>query len=133
MGNSSTVYAQELLRALDDTGMPYAVLHGADDLVTGAPMSDVDVVVGANARYVVTQLALRQDGLKLIQVWEYDAGSLATLWSTPDGSDGVQLDLLYDPRSRGRYRVDTAALLAGTTHGIWPPGYQRPLKRRMSS
>jgi len=92
--------------------------------VEGGPVSDVDLVVGQAPRDVLRRSVgvMRSSGLRPVCITDYDAGGSATaLLATEEGSDGVQLDLYFDPRARGRYGLHTDVLLKNTMMGKrWP-------------
>jgi len=104
--------------------MEFALIHGEERLAGGDPVSDVDLVVGQAPRNFLRQSVgiIRSAGLRPVCITDYDAGGSATaLLATDDGSDGVQLDLYFDPRARGRYGLRTGVLLEKAVGGRrWP-------------
>lgn len=60
------------------------------------------------------QESLVHRGLSPILLSQYDAGETSFLFcANEDGSEGVQLDMLYDPKGRGVLRLPSAPLLDG--------------------
>lgn len=126
MPTTSSVQAQLALKMLDDCGVEYALLHNAKSILNGEGLSDVDVVVRDDPWEIVARAVRNRRGLRLAMLWEYDFGALTTFWTTNDGSEGVQLDLLRDASGKGKYRVRTDALLAHVDSDVWPPRLTRP-------
>jgi hypothetical protein len=107
-----------------ESGVALALLHREADLLSGDVASDVDMAVGEPPRQLLTRSLgrLHQAGLYPVVVWEYDVGGTATVFlSTGDASDGVQLDLLFDPEGHGKYGVRTKAMIDAARPGErWP-------------
>jgi hypothetical protein len=114
--------AESALDTLHRVGVSFAILHG---FAPGSdPNSDVDVVVDRHPREVLalSRQEWAKEGLRPIAFWRYDIGGAAAIFlATPDASRGVQLDLLYDPKGAGKYRVRSSLLLE-TSHlrDGWP-------------
>ncbi|MGH3614021.1 MAG: hypothetical protein ACRDRK_15805 [Pseudonocardia sp.] len=119
MPTTNALMAQALLDALEDTGVPYAVLHRESDAAAGLIESDIDVALGRPPLEVLPALmaALSHTGAGLALIWPYDVNSLNTFWLSRDCRSGVQLDLLCDPLGRGKYGLRTDAVLQHTERG----------------
>jgi hypothetical protein len=113
MPTTNALMAQALLDALEDTGVPYAVLHRESDAAAGLIESDIDVALGSPPLEVLPALmaALSPMGAGLALIWPYDVNSLTTFWFSRDCRSGVQLDLMCDPLGRGKYGLKTDAAL----------------------
>jgi len=116
--------AAAVLDSLEGSGLEFAVLHGEEAIAAGDVTSDLDVVVAIHPIAAVAQAAaqLESAGLFPVIVWDYDVGGTATvLLATRDASEGVQLDLMYDPSGRGKYGARTGPMLASRVSGVrWP-------------
>ncbi|MDN4484181.1 hypothetical protein [Demequina lignilytica] len=121
MATTKPELARQLLMHLEQLEVRYALLHGSEQLLGNAPMSDVDVVVDRDPIKIVRELARQQGELTPFLAWEYDTGALTTFWVTSDLADGVQLDLICDPHGRGKYGLRTLAALDHIDHSVWPP------------
>jgi predicted nucleotidyltransferase len=124
MGTTSSEAAEACLRALDASGVEFALLHGERRLAHGEVESDLDLVVD-RAPMAVIRAALEQlhrADLHPIVAWTYDIGGTATVFLvTSDAREGVQLDLLHDPDGRGRYGVRSMGALGRAVRGEkWP-------------
>jgi hypothetical protein len=108
-----------LLDALENTLVPYAVLHREADAAAGVIESDIDVVLGRPACEVIPALVAALSGIDagLAMIWPYDTNSLTTFWLSRDCRSGVQLDLVCDPNGRGRYGLRTERALHCTERG----------------
>jgi hypothetical protein len=108
-----------LLDALENTLVPYAVLHREADAAAGVIESDIDVVLGRPACEVIPALVAALSGIDagLAMIWPYDTNSLTTFWLSRDCRSGVQLDLVCDPNGRGRYGLRTEGALRCTERG----------------
>ena len=115
MANTSLEVTKVALEALAESGIKWALLHGSADLVpTKFHNSDLDIVVDRPPRLLLPALrkSLNRRGLSPILLSRYDAGETSFLFcANKDGSEGVQLDLLYDPDGRGVLRLPSTALL----------------------
>lgn len=97
-------------------GIGFAVLHGFERLADDE-VSDVDVVVDRPPSQVTRETfsQWQQAGLQPIVEWPYDIGGTATVFLvTTDATEGVQLDMLFDPMGVGKYRIRSSALLTNT-------------------
>lgn len=119
MGTTDVSLGLRLLDCLDRLDVDYAVLHNADALVAGSQTSDIDLVVAGDPWEVIARLVDERSshGLVLAMLWEYDRCSLTSFWISGSCDDGIQLDLLADPRGRGRYGLLTVAALADKVGG----------------
>jgi hypothetical protein len=113
MATTSPRLAVAALDAMRSSGVTFALLHGAERL-TSERLSDVDVVVDRDAASVISasMAGWREQGLRPVVSSRYDLGGTAVFLSTRDASDGVQLDLMFDPRGRGPYGLKSHELLA---------------------
>lgn len=113
-----------MLDSLDQSGLEFAVLHGEEAIAAGEVGSDLDVVVGTHPIAALEQVSrlLESAGVRPVMVWDYDVGDTATVFlATEDASEGVQLDLMYDPRGIGKYGAKTGPMLASRAMGArWP-------------
>ena len=94
--------------------MQYAILHGADRVLTQSVISDLDVVVGLEPDDVIRRISqcLGDSGLWPIMEWPYDVGHTLTVFlATDDGREAMQLDMLNDRRGVGKYAVKSDVLL----------------------
>ena len=106
------------MEQLEGIGVDYAILHKQEELLSGTLTSDIDIAVDADLAAVNRQIAERvRERISPVIVWRYDANSLTTFWSTPDASRGVQLDLLNDPKGRGRLAFKTRQAIAEAQPG----------------
>ena len=100
------------------------MLHGEGQIARGSVTSDVDLVVREPPRPVLRKAAphFRQRGLHPVAVWRYDVGRTATIFlANATASDGVQLDLLSDPRGWGMDGIRSSCLLDESEAGErWP-------------
>jgi hypothetical protein len=123
MATTDSRLALTSLEGMRTAGVRFALLHGADRLSAG-DVSDVDLVVGEDPAAVVRRAAAPWEARGLIPVllWPYDIGGTATVFlAIPDASEGVQLDLLYDPGGVGKYGVRSRTLLASATQAAALP------------
>jgi hypothetical protein len=123
MGTTSRECAVQVLDALGRSGSEFAILHKADAILDGGPLSDLDVVVDASPRETIERLApeLRRDGLHVIARWRYDITAASVFVSNDDATQGAQLDLLHDPAGIGKYGLRSEVLLANRVYrGRWP-------------
>lgn len=124
MATTDPALAAAALDALATCGVKFAILHREADVASGIVESDVDVVVDRAASAVVAAClpAFNRAGLHVVVLWPYDVGETITLFlATTDASEGVQLDLLHDPRGIGRYGIRSTALIDNAVPGVrWP-------------
>jgi hypothetical protein len=114
MGTTDARLACASLEGMKEAGARFALLHGRERLLEGI-VSDIDMVVGEHPTAVVQRSAAvwGSRGLMPVMVWPYDVGGTATVFlATPDATEGVQLDLLYDLNGIGRYGVKSPPLLS---------------------
>jgi hypothetical protein len=114
MATTSPEAAQSAVAAIEEAGVRFAVLHNEEGLARGATSSDVDIVADRSVHDVVQVVGQRwhRVGLHPVVVWPYDVGGTGSIFlSTADAGDGVQLDVLFDTRGRGRYGVHSGMLL----------------------
>ncbi|MFZ0012861.1 MAG: hypothetical protein WAL25_01980 [Acidimicrobiia bacterium] len=114
MPTTSSDAALRALRGLAEAEVDYAVLHGADKLLSGG-ISDVDTVVGETPQSILRKARgpWEHHGLYPVVTWPYDIGGTETVFLVDRSvAEGVQLDLLFDPRGLGKYGVRSAPLLA---------------------
>lgn len=120
MATTNGELAREAVDAVVNSEVHAVVLHGEESLAAARVTSDVDLVVDRSVTAVVA--AVRDEwarrGLVPLIVWPYDVGGTGTVFlSTPDATDGVQLDLLHDPGGEGQYGARSDALLAASEAG----------------
>jgi hypothetical protein len=124
MATTNARLAAVVLDSLAQSGLEFALLHNEEAVATGTVASDLDVVVGLRPEAAIEQASpfLEAAGLRPIMVWDYDVGATATFFlATHDASEGVQLDLMYDPAGRGKYGAKTVPMLASSFPGVrWP-------------
>ncbi len=115
MGTTDVSLGLALLGCLDRRGVDYAVLHNAEALSTDHETSDIDIAIAGDPWEAVACLVEDRGshGLYLAMLWEYDRCSLTSIWLSETCADGVQLDLLADPKGQGRYGLLTDVVLAG--------------------
>lgn len=102
MATTSPHLARDALEALTAAGAEWAFLHGAGFL-EGAAISDLDLALRCTSPDVAGAFAseLARRGLVVLLALEHDPVSIALFVTTPDLSDGAQLDLMIDPRGCG--------------------------------
>ena len=112
------------LRVLDvlcEAAIPFAVLHGEELIGSDTLLSDVDVVVGQPVSAVIGGIleGIEAAGLRIALRWPYDLGdgTSSVFFTTPNGDQGAQVDLLYDPRGLGRYGLRSNAILNDSVPG----------------
>ena len=124
MATTDAKLAAAVLDSLAESDLEFALLHNEGAIAAGTVPSDLDVVVGVPPVAVIQRAAalLEAEGLLPIMLWDYDVGDTATVFlATRDASQGVQLDLMYDPRGRGKYGAKTRPMLASSVPGKrWP-------------
>lgn len=104
---------------MQDSGIGFAVVHGFDAIESGTHMGDIDVVVDREPSQVidVCRARWRDSGFFTILLWAYDIGGSTTAFvASSDLSQGVQLDMLFDPRGRGKYGIKSELLLADSEY-----------------
>lgn len=121
MPTTSPPLARRLLECLDELGVSYLVAHDPHVLYGDVPFSDVDLLLEISPWIVVDMLADSLGDMCPVIAWEYDTGSVTTFWSTLEGAEGVQLDLVCDPEGRGGYGFRTSRAFEYPTSGDWPP------------
>lgn len=120
MATTNGELAREAVDAVVKSGVHAVVLHGEASLAAAQVTSDVDLVVDRPVTEVVAAVTAdwERRGLVPLIVWPYDVGGTGTVFlSTPDATDGVQLDLLHDPGGEGQYGARSDALLAASEPG----------------
>jgi hypothetical protein len=124
LATTSAALAAAVLDSLEKCGLEFAVLHGEESIAAGNVFSDLDVVVGTHPAAALSQasIVLGDAGVYPILIWDYDVGGTTTVFlATADASEGVQLDLMYDPLGRGKYGAKTGPMLASRVSGErWP-------------
>lgn len=101
-------------RAVLDSNVTAAVLHGGEKLLAERVTSDVDLVADRPLADVVQAVreTWKVSGLYPVVVWPYDVGGTGTVFlANQDASQGVQIDVLHDPLGRGQYGARSVALL----------------------
>jgi len=115
VATTSLEAARVALNALAETGIGWALLHGSADLAPDKfRNSDLDIVVDRPPHLLLSALrmSLERGGLSPIVLSRYDAGKTSFLFcADEDGSEGVQLDLLYDQKGWGVLRLPSMPLL----------------------
>lgn len=114
MGSTNPQIGVQLLGAMSNAGVEYALLHNAGDLLRDGHFSDIDVAVAESPFAVIRKLqdAERRHCLTLAMIWQYDVNSFTTFWLSTKSTDGIQLDLLCDPHGRGSYGLQTGIAIA---------------------
>jgi hypothetical protein len=123
MATTSPAVARTAVDALLERGVPFAFLHGEDELARGEPISDVDLVLGVPAETAIraSAPAWADAGLLPVVLWPYDLGGNTLFLANADASEGVQLDFMHDRFGHGRLRLRSDALLQGAARGDrWP-------------
>lgn len=117
MATTSSPLAVAALDAMRSAGVTFALLHGAERL-SEERFSDLDVVTDRDPASVIvaSRAAWRDRGLRPVVSSRYDLGGTAVWLATPDASDGVQLDLMFDPEGRGEYGLRSHELLETAAH-----------------
>jgi hypothetical protein len=98
------------------------VLHAAQKLEEGG-ISDVDVAVETDPIEIIKTVrpAWARSGLTPILIWPYDIGGTLTVFlASADGSEGVQLDMLFDREGMGKYGVRSQGLVDSAIVGPIP-------------
>jgi hypothetical protein len=108
--------AASAIRALVRSGVRCAILHGHERLLGAEAESggDADLVIDRPSLHALTAARgeLMSAGLLPVLHLPYDAGGTGIIFLSDDlGKRGVQLDLLFDPRGRGRFRLSSTKLL----------------------
>jgi len=100
-----------------------ALLHGAEALLSDAPLSDLDVAVGDLPFEWDHKLvgALESQLLLPVIAWPYDSSAVTVFLATEAFGDGVQLDLLYSPGGKGKYGFRTDVALRDAQLGQFGP------------
>lgn len=114
MPTTSPEVAMLALKGLTDMDVGFAVLHAANRLEDG-DISDVDVAVASDPADVIAEVreTWGKAGLSPVVVWPYDIGGTLTVFlANSDGTEGVQLDMLFDPAGIGKYGVTSEGLMA---------------------
>jgi hypothetical protein len=124
MATTDARLAAAVLDGLATAGIEFAVLHNEETIAAGEVHSDLDVIVATKPRTAIRDLApyLEQVGLRPIVLWDYDVSETLTAFLvTPDASEGVQLDLMFDPMGQGKYGARTGRMLERRVAGVrWP-------------
>lgn len=98
--------ARTALRTFAEAGVRFGVLHEGEKLQSDEPFGDIDVVVDTKPRVLVRRIGgrLAEGGAWPIVLWPYDVGGTASLFlMNANATGGAQIDMLHDPRGRGRY------------------------------
>lgn len=98
--------ARTALETIAEAGIGWGMLHGWAQLEAGVPFGDIDVVVDIPPRDLLLRIGLRlaDRGAWPVLLWPYDVGGSASLFlMNPTATGGAQIDMLHDPRGRGRY------------------------------
>ncbi len=119
MATTSVETATHLLDALESVGVRHALLHNEGDIARGEVTSDLDLVVDRPGADVIRALQdkLRAARLSVIAQFPYDLGAASYFICNETAEEAVQLDLMHDPRARGRLGVRSDQLLAGARRG----------------
>ena len=123
MGTTSQACATQVLDSLARSGSVFAILHKADAIAAGGPLSDLDVVVDTPARETVARLVpeLRRERLHVIMTCRYDVAGLSVFVANDDATEGAQLDLTFDPNGSGELGFRSSTLLERrVSEGRWP-------------
>jgi len=123
MATSSVEAAKRVLRAVHEAIPNSALIHGADALIAGSPISDLDIAVGSLPdcwdRALVESLG--EIGLTPFIVWLYDSSAVTLFLAAQALTDGVQLDLLHSPTGQGKYGFLTHVAVLGAIPGPFGP------------
>lgn len=124
MATTNASLAADVLDGLIDAGVEFAFLHGEQEAAAGVVKSDIDLVVANKPTSVlaVARPCLERIGVRPFVLWDYDLGHTSTVFlATADASEGVQLDLMCDPKGHGKYGARTGAMLESRVAGVrWP-------------
>ncbi|MFP3882613.1 MAG: hypothetical protein ACLFWH_09875 [Actinomycetota bacterium] len=117
MATTNSSLAVAALDAMKSAGITFALLHGAERL-SEERFSDVDLVTDRDPDSVIvaSRAEWRGRGLRPVVSSRYDLGGTAVWLTTRDASDGVQLDLMFDPEGRGAYGLRSHELLETAAH-----------------
>lgn len=102
------------LNVLIEARVPVLVLHDENRVGTTDLTSDLDLVVGLSPTAVLRRVRenLTEKGLLIVLIWRYDLGGTCGVFvASQEGAGGAQIDLLFDPRGRGRYGIKSQALI----------------------
>lgn len=119
---TSPEVARRALQGLNNVHIRYAVLHSAHKLQDG-DISDVDIAVIDDPMDVIrtARPAWKDLGLSPVLVCPYDiGGARAVFLASEDGKEGVQLDMLFDPRGIGKYGLRSRCLVDTAVIGPVP-------------
>lgn len=103
----------QFLDALETAGVNFVVLHREGEIGASSLDGDLDIAVATPPDEAIekAQPILTASGLNPVIRWPYDVGgTVAFFVATEMARDGMQADLLYDPRGLGRYGVKSDAL-----------------------
>jgi len=121
--------AVEVLSALQRSGSELALLQSPSKLLTNTPTGDIDVVINGPPRQAITAAIgeLETMGVRLVALWPYDVGGTATaFFFNRSGTDGAQIDMLYDPNGRGHYSIRSTGLIESAGQDERFPVVARP-------
>lgn len=118
MATTNARLAVAAIDAMRSSGVTFALLHGAERF-SEERLSDVDVVTDRDATSVISASTAGwlERGLRPVVSSRYALGGTSVWLSTRNASDGVQLDLMFDPRGRGPYGLKSHELLATAAEG----------------
>jgi hypothetical protein len=109
---STDIFAvQHVLGALQQSDMRWALVHGRRQ--STQVVSDIDIAVADVGRrgWIALLDRLAERGLQPVLVWPYDVNSVSIFLGSRSLTQGVQLDILQDPRGGSKYGLRTDAAL----------------------
>lgn len=119
MATTDGALARTVLDSLELAKIDFAVLHGEDRVASGVPTSDIDLAVDRPPSQVLAAVGdpLGKSGLRCVSACRYDLGATTLFFMSEDASDGVQIDLLWDPAGYGKYGFRTDVALGRRVRG----------------
>ncbi len=119
MATNSPELGVALLDALAATDVAFAVFHNERGIAANEVYSDLDLVVDRDPNLVVHALgsALAALGLSVVARTNYDHCAIGYFLVDPAATRSLQLDLVHDPRGRGKFGIRTDIALAAARQG----------------
>ena len=108
------------MSALGAASVPFVVLHREADISAGVVQSDIDIATVRPPGDVIEEAraALLDVGLRPVINWPYDVAHIASVFLVvAAASNGVQLDITYDPGGDGKLGLRTPHLVRAATQG----------------
>lgn len=119
MATSSPQIALAALAAFGEAIPTMALIHGANMLSAGGPLSDLDLAASDLSPDWINQLvgALHQHDLRILIAWPYDSAAVSLFLAAQGLQEGVQVDLLHSPDGHGKYGFRTSVALPDAIDG----------------